>query len=88
MDASTLLPYIVNGGVALVVMGLMVTKHIVPGWTYDERTEELRELRAALAHERERSDAAVAAAAATKDVLLSLRGRYELEGHRDPQNTP
>lgn len=76
MDASSLVPYIINGGVALVVLFLMIARQLVAGWVYQERQEEIRELKVALDHERERSDAAVAAAAATRDVLLSLRGRY------------
>lgn len=73
---ATFLPYIVNGGVALVVMCLIIVKMLVPGWLYQEKQEELKELKQALEHERDRSDAAVAAAAATRDILLSLRGRY------------
>lgn len=79
-DASSLVPYLINGGVALVVFFLLGVGWLVPGWVYREKREENAELKVALDHERERSDAAVAAAAATRDVLLSLRGRYADEG--------
>lgn len=86
-DVSGLLPYLINGGVALLVFLLLGTGWLVPGWAYKEKTEEIRELRAALSSERDRSDAANAAAAATRDVLLSLRGRYyeELDSNAPSQ---
>jgi hypothetical protein len=76
-EAVNFLPYLVNGGVALLVFLLLGVGWLVPGWAYKEKKEENSELKIALEHERERSDSAVAAAAATRDVLLSLRGRYD-----------
>lgn len=76
MDSLSYVPYILNGGTALVVFFLMITKHLVPGWIYKDKVDESEELKRALEHERDRSDAAMAAANATKDVLLSLRGRF------------
>lgn len=76
MDLAELTPYFVNGGVALVVIFLIVIKRLVPGWAHEERMEEIAELKIALEHERETADKAMSAAQATKDVLLSLRGRY------------
>lgn len=76
MEASEILPLIINGGVAAVVVVLLIFRQLVPGWTYQEKREEVAELKLALEHERQRSDAAVTAANATKDILLSLRGRY------------
>lgn len=81
MDASSIVPLIINGGVAAIVVLLLITQNLVPGWTYKEKREEIAELKVALEHERERSDAAVAAAAATRDVLLSLRGQYRDRGN-------
>ena len=81
--AISFIPYIINGGVALVVMFLMIMKFLVPGWTYTEQQEEIKELKRALIAERERSDTAAAATASIRDVLLSLRGRaYEEEVER------
>lgn len=90
MDAGAIsfLPYIINGGVALVVMLLMIMRIIVPGWIDGERQEEIKELKAALKAERERSDAAVAAAAATRDVLLSLRLRADEGGRSNVAISP
>ena len=82
MELSALVPLLVNGGVAGVVLAifvyLVVAGHIVPGRVYDEKKEECEELKAALQSERARGDAAVAAAAATRDLLLAIGGKREV----------
>jgi hypothetical protein len=73
---------LVNGGIAGVALAvfvyLMVGGHIVPGHLYQEKREECEELKAALASERARGDAAVAAASTTRDLLLAIGGRREV----------
>ena len=76
---SSLVPFFVNGGVAVVmllVLGylIFVKRELVPGWVYRDKAQECEELKGALVAERSRSDAAVAAAAATRDVLIALQG--------------
>lgn len=70
---STLVSVLINAGVAGVVLVLFILRLIVPRSELDDRKEEIRELKAALAAERQRADAAVAAAATTRDILLALR---------------
>lgn len=76
MELDSIVPFLINGGVALVVVFLVIARRLVPGWSYEERIEELGELKVALEHERRTADEAMKAAQATKDVLLSLRGHY------------
>ena len=82
MELSGLLPLLVNAGVAgislAVFLYLVVGGHLVPGHVYRDKAEECEELKAALASERARGDAAVAAAATTRDLLLAIGGRRAL----------
>ena len=82
MELSSLIPLLVNGGIAgtalAVFVYLVVGGHMVPGHVYQEKREECEELKAALASERARGDAAVAAAATTRDLLLAIGGRRAL----------
>jgi hypothetical protein len=82
VELSALIPLLVNGGIAGVTLAvfiyLVVGGHLVPGRIYQERCEECEELKAALASERVRGDAAVAAAATTRDLLLAIGGRRAL----------
>jgi hypothetical protein len=82
VELSGLIPLLVNGGIAGVALAvfiyLMVGGHMVPGHIYQEKREECEELKAALASERARGDAAVAAAGATRDLLLAIGGRREV----------
>lgn len=81
MELSSLIPLFVNGGIAGVFLAvfvyLTVGGHLVPGHIYQERRDECEDLKAALASERARGDASVAAAAATRDLLLAIGGRRE-----------
>lgn len=73
MDSGLATTLITGGGVAGVFCILFILGLIVPRSALDDRKEENRELKAALAAERQRADAAVAAAATTRDILLALR---------------
>jgi hypothetical protein len=68
------LPYLANFGAIGVVLILILAGLLVPKPMYADKKEEVAELKRALADERTRADAAVAAAAATRDLLLTLRG--------------
>lgn len=78
MELSGLVPLLVNAGVAGVLLAvfiyMVVAGHLVPGHIYQDVLEEKEELKAALASERARGDAAVAAASATRDLLLAIGG--------------
>lgn len=83
----TVLPLFVNGGIAGVFLAvfvyLVVGGHMVPGHIYNEKREECDELKAALASERARGDAAVSAASATRDLLLAIGGKRALAPEED-----
>lgn len=75
-----LFPYITGAGGALVVLVVAVTLllagRVMPRSTHDEivalKDKQIADLAAARDRERDRADAAVLAAQATKDVLLAL----------------
>jgi len=69
-----LVPYLVNGGMAAVIAAAFMAGLIYPRSIIEDKNQQIRELSSALALERQRSDAAVAAAAVTRDILLALRG--------------
>ncbi len=71
---SALIPYLANFGAVGVVLILILLGLLVPKPMYQDKKEEVAELKKALDAERSRADAAVAAASATRDLLLSLRG--------------
>lgn len=71
---TELVPYLANFGAIGVVLILILAGLLVPKPMYADKKEEVAELKKALDAERARADAAVAAAAATRDLLLSLRG--------------
>jgi hypothetical protein len=80
VELSGLIPLFVNGGIAAVALALfiylVVSGHVVPGYIYQEKRDECEDLKAALASERARGDAAVAAASTTRDLLLAIGGRH------------
>lgn len=82
MELSSLVPLFVNGGIAGVFLAvfvyLVVAGHLVPGRVYEQKRGECEELKSALASERGRGDAAVAAASTTRDLLLAIGGRRAL----------
>ena len=81
MELSGLVPLFINSGIAGIFLALfvylIVGGHLIPGRLYEEKRTECEELKAALASERARGDAAVAAAATTRDLLLAIGGRRE-----------
>lgn len=70
---SALITVLLNAGIAGVVLVLVILGILQPRSAVEDRKEEIRELKAALTAERQRADAAVAAAATTRDILLALR---------------
>ena len=78
MELTSVVPLFINGGIAgiflAVFLYLIIQGHLIPGHVYTEKREECEELKLALASERARGDAAVAAAATTRDLLLSIGG--------------
>lgn len=83
MDISGLLPYIANGSIAIVVVILILSGTLVPGWMYKDLKKENAELKRINTAERARGDTAVETARTTRDVLLSLRGRLRDRGGDD-----
>lgn len=73
MDASALIPFLVNGSLAVVFLILIISQVFVPGWIYKDKKAEADELKKALELERQRGDAAVAAASATRELLQAIR---------------
>lgn len=71
---TDLVPYLANYGAVGVVLILILAGLLVPRPMYADKKEEASELKRALEAERARADAAVTAAAATRDLLLALRG--------------
>jgi hypothetical protein len=82
VELSGLIPLLTEGGIAGVILAvfiyLIVGGHLVPGHIYQELRNDHEDLKAALASERARGDAAVAAAATTRDLLLAIGGRREV----------
>lgn len=78
MELSSLVP-ILNYGIAGIMLALflymMVGGHLIPGHIYEAKVAECEEYKAAINAERARGDAAVAAAATTRDLLLAIGGQ-------------
>jgi hypothetical protein len=76
MESETL-PYLAGIGVVTAIFLYVATwtKILVPGWLYKEKESEIEELKRTIALERQRGDTAVAAASATRDVLLAIQAR-------------
>lgn len=71
-----------GSGVAGVFCVLFIIGVIYPRSVVNDKDEEIGELKAALAAERSRADAAVAAASATRDILAAIQvGRGLTPGH-------
>lgn len=80
---STLWNVLTGAGVAgvfclLFLLGLLFPKSVV-----DDLKEELREVKADRDAQRDRADAAVAAAEATRSLMAAIRYGRELAGGRD-----
>ena len=82
MDTTTLATLLTGSGVAGVFCVLFVFGLIFPKSVLDDLREENRELKEALEAERDRANAAVAAASATRDILAAIQvGRGLTSGH-------
>jgi hypothetical protein len=79
---SALVSVLSSAGVAGVFCVLFVFGLIVPRGVVDDLKEENRELKAAVESERDRANAAVTAATATRDILAAIQyGRDLTTGH-------
>ncbi len=72
MDSSLIL-ILVNSGVAGVIAILFITGLIFPRSVLADKDAQIAELKQALEAERDRASTAVAAAAATRDVMTALQ---------------
>jgi hypothetical protein len=70
---STLVTILTGGGACGVFVALFVVGLVYPKGVVDDLKEENHELKQALADERERADAAVTAASATRDILAAIQ---------------
>jgi hypothetical protein len=70
---SALISVLSSAGVAGVFCVLFICGLIVPRFVLTDKDAEIAELKAALAAERDRNDAAVAGAAATRDILAAIQ---------------
>lgn len=78
MSLDSIIQLAAGGGVAGIFCVLFITGYIFPRSVVSDLRTEIDQLKAERTAERERADAAVAAAEATKDVmraLLQSRGR-------------
>ena len=80
MDSSLIL-VLVNSGVAGVVAVLFVTGLIVPKSVAGDLKDEITELKEALEAERDRANAAMAGAAATRDMLAAFQAGMNAGPH-------
>ncbi len=88
MPDSALISVLTSAGVAGVFCVLFVTGLIFPRSVVSDLKEENRELKGALEAERDRANAAVAAASATRDILAAIQAGKELASGRNPGNGP
>jgi hypothetical protein len=70
---SSLISILTGAGVAGVFCVLFVCGLIVPKFVVTDKDAEIAELKAALAAERDRGDASVAGASATRDILAAIQ---------------
>jgi hypothetical protein len=82
MPDSTLISILTGSGVAGVFCVLFIIGAIVPKFVVTDLKDENKELKDALEAERDRANAAVAAASATRDILAAIQlGRSIPSGH-------
>jgi hypothetical protein len=77
---TTLVTVLANAGVAGVVLVLFLMGVIYPKIVVEDLRAERDALRQAVMAERDRADAAVSAAQATRDVFAALRAGMDLRG--------
>lgn len=73
MPDSALLSVLSSAGVAGVFCVLFICGLIVPRFVVADKDAEIDELKEAVAAERDRANASVAAASATRDVLAAIQ---------------
>jgi hypothetical protein len=78
MPDTALLTILTNAGIAGVFVVLFLLGLIYPKTVVDDLRAERDSLRQAVMSERERADAAVAAAQATRDVFTALKAGMEM----------
>lgn len=78
---STLASVLINAGVAGIMALLFTLGFIYPRSVVDDLKEERDALKEALMSERTRADAAVAAAATSRDLLLALQAGAAIGQH-------
>ena len=81
MPDSALVSILSSAGVAGVFCVLFITGLIHPRVVVTDLKTEIAELKEALEAERDRANAAVAAASATRDVLTAIQIGQNLKGH-------
>jgi hypothetical protein len=82
---SALISVLTSAGVAGVFCVLFVCGLVFPRGVVEDLKEENKELKAALESERDRANAAVTAATATRDILAAIQyGRDLTAGHGGP----
>jgi hypothetical protein len=70
---STLVTVLINAGTAGVVVILMLLGWLVPRWVHNDLRERLQLKEEECTAERERADAAVAAAQGARDVMAAVQ---------------
>lgn len=78
MPDSTLVTILTGAGVAGVFCVLFIVGLIFPRSVVTDKDAEIAELKQALTAERQRGDAAVAAAAASRDVLVAFQAGRQI----------
>lgn len=73
MPDSALLSVLTSAGVAGVFCILFICGLIVPRFVVTDKDAEIAELKEALAAERDRANASVAGASATRDILAAIQ---------------
>jgi hypothetical protein len=85
---SALWNVLTGAGVAGVFCLLFVLGLIYPKGVVDDLKEENKELKEALSAQRDRSDSAVTAASATRDILAAIKYGRELTSPPDHGGSP
>ena len=87
---STLATGLLNAGIAGLMALLFILGFIYPRSVVNDLKEERDALKEALASERTRADAAVAAAAASRDIMVALQAGAAIGQHsvRQPDALP
>jgi hypothetical protein len=88
MPDPALITVLSGAGVAGVFCCLFILGLIFPKSVLTDKDEEIKELKSALASERERADTAVAAAQASRDMMAALQAGIQLARQSPPSGAP